>query len=64
MKEENNKYVQIITKKINPLNSKQDIEEIRQKLENHINNGWTIKNSNMLINNENNIIIYSLLIKE
>ena len=55
--------IQILIKKIRALHSDEDIETARKTIENHINNGWKIKSSNML-DNKDYIYIYTLLEKE
>ncbi len=57
------KNVQIITKKIRALHYDEDKETVRQRIEQHINNGWELKNTNMFSWN-NEMFIYALLIKE
>ena len=57
------KNIQILVKKIRILHNDEDIEVARKTIENHINNGWKIKSSNML-ESEGNLYIYTLLEKE
>lgn len=64
--ETNRKSVQIITETTKTLEPNSNaIERFRIRIEEHINNGWEIKASNMIRSPQNSVIsLYALLIKE